>query len=678
MQTDIHHPSALSMRPRESKVAEISLSQKPANEDECASFNKIEVTTPDSCKGRSQRIQDHGSAVAEHDLGPTNIDPWADEGFRDYRLEKLAMALAKIVQVQTEGITPINHLAAYVLLTRFGQSCEDIYRILHIQEPADAILELVETTDLPLSETMLTHLKAEKESMEGSSSNTRATKWIKKIIVGAPVLLRMYRRSPQVRTEFEAYAMWHRLEMSVADIAKLSGKPRIVIFRLINKTLKLGRPPVFPFQRARYSSLLREYAPEDYAKEQKHIMDEVSPPLAPWGATMDVLSTSGLDSFDEGDLVRYTTRLGDGISPRLSGGTKQLNFVNEAKAPKAIKTAKNVKPYKTLRVPKTVKAAKTVKQTSTIRLKVLPTVEASRPKKKTRRVSSTESGSTVQHGPANPSEAPTRGLKERVSGSTVPKKGVTPKTRIAGAKKKKTDSGDSDWLQAMSVWTQTKNSPVDPDIAKIEDPVENPKLCANAQARRMRRRQAAKSHLEKSSSTKANVNSQTEKISYDGGEWRINKHNSKPTAPGIVESLQSPGEAANVALRAEKNTKAASAMGPPNQIAQTQAITLRKYVLDDRNAVRNQSEKSEGRSLDADVRTRKIEMEAKHDRNTTKTKTPGGQPLDSDLRFSMKKVPKPLSELSASDLRLRGSLRVEPPQELKLPKGAIDLSTAVE
>jgi hypothetical protein len=328
---------------------------KPADEHVRASLDKIKDAAQASSNGQNQRVQDGESTIAENDLGPTTIDPWFPEIIRDSQLEQLATTLAKVIKGQTMGMIKDAPLVAYVLFTRFRQSCEDIYRILRIQEPADAILGLIEATDLPINETMLSVLKFEKDTMEGFNLEMRATKWIKKMIAGAPVLLRMHRRSSQVRMEFNVYAMWHRLEMSVEEIAQQVRKPKKEIFGFIWKTLKLGNPPFFPSQRARYLSLLGEYAPTEYAKELERTTTEASPPSAPWGAIVDVPTISGLDSLDDGDFVRYIAGTKDFSSPGVFGGVKRLKPAEKVKVPKAVKT---VKASKTLDIRKTISAAK--------------------------------------------------------------------------------------------------------------------------------------------------------------------------------------------------------------------------------------------------------------------------------------------------------------------------------
>lgn len=382
IKTVSQQPQAAQARSRQSKTAESNLSIKPANHTNFTSFADIEHAAPVSSGSHQQRVRNLGSVVAEHDLGPTNIDPWLGEDLRDSRLEKIATAIAKAIQGEITGISLVSHVTAYVLLTRFGQSCEDIYRILHIQEPAEAILNLVEAADLPLNKTMSNLLEAEKENLQASSPNRRATKWVKKIIADAPVLLRMYRRSPQTRMEFETYAMWHRLEMSVADIAQISQQSRGKISKFITKTLKLGNPPVFPFQRARYLSFLREYAPKEYAKELERTKEEVSLPSAPWGATRDVILMTGLESFDEGDVVRYTFGQDDAISPPAFGCNKQSKPPEITKPGRAVKAGKTSKIFKTSKEPKTAKAA-VLKITMASRRKVISLGEASRSRKKT-------------------------------------------------------------------------------------------------------------------------------------------------------------------------------------------------------------------------------------------------------------------------------------------------------
>jgi hypothetical protein len=643
MQPASHQPSALVVRSKTSKTAEFNLSLKPGNENEITTFVKMKEAASGSSDGRVRRAEDLGLAIAEHDLGPTNIDPWFDEGARDSRLEKLGTLLAKTIQDQIEVDTPIIHLTAYVLLTRFGQSCEDIYRILHIQEPADTILELVKATDLPLNETMFTLLEAEKESMQGSSPNTRAIKWIKKIIADAPVLLRMYRRS---RTEFEAYAMWHRLEMSVAKIAQISRKPKEKIFRLIMKTLKLGDPPVFPFQRARYLSLLREYTPKDYAKEIERTTDEAPLHAAPWGATRDVLLITGLESFDEGDLVRYTTGLDDAVSPPTLGDIKQLKPVNQAKATKAAKAAKAAKMSK---VTKTAKATKTVKTTPAFRSKVLSLGEVSRSKKKIGQASTLESVSAVQPRPAKSSQAPTRGLLEKVSKSAVLRKGVTPTKRTvlekgASSSKKTTDSKDTGWLQAMAVWTRTENSTIDPGTAKMEDPVQQPEVSENSRARR-RRRWAATFLPENSSDTKAKGGRKIEKGSYSGREPSFNEdNNQEPERRSLDADIP--------IIRVKSKNK------------------FHTHVT--------KIESSEVHSLHAGKPIRKYVAEGEHPISAINTNSSEGQSLKPSLRFSMNKAPKKLSEPSASDLRQRDSPSIELAHGQKPPKGFMDLSRTVD
>ena len=577
MRTDIYQPSVLSEKWRTSETAELALPPKPANEDDHVSFNMLKEASLASSDGYIPQAIDKGLVVAEHDLSPTNIDPWSDT--RDSRLKELATALAKVIQGQTAGIARNTPLTAYVLLTRFGQSCEDIHRILRIQEPADVILELAEATKLPLNETTLTLLKAEKESMQGSNPKTRATKWIKKIIAGAPALLRVYRRSSQVRTEFEVYAMWHRLEMSVPEIVHFSGKSRRDVFGLIRKTLKLGNPPFFPFQRTRYLSLLREYAPNDYAKELEHTRDEVSHSSAPWGATIDVLSMGGLDSFDEGDLVRYTTGEMDITPPHAFGGTKQPSDVNKVKAPakavkaakvaragkasktvkspqaakavkapktvkaskavkspkavqaaKAVKVPKTVKASNIVKVPKTVKSVKTEKTTPPVRTRDLSSGEASRCNTSIRRVSSLKNGSDVQHSPPKTSQAPPTELHDT-------------------------------------------------------------------------KRQASR--------PAGNI--------IDGGEELLaNERNIQSVLLSMVESPEPPAKEANVAILTEKKVEATSTKGKPNEEMQTPTITIRKYKVESR---------------DGDLPIRRLDSS----QQIAKSRTSEVKSLDPDLRFSMKR-----------------------------------------
>jgi hypothetical protein len=479
---------------------------KPAEEHVRASLDKIKEAAQTSSSGQNQRAQDEESTIAENDLGPTTIDPWSPEVIRDSQLEQLATALAKVIKNQTVGIIKDGPLVAYVLFTRFRQSCEDIYRIVHIQEPADAILELIEATNLPINETMLTVLKSEKETMEGSNPERRATKWIKKMIAGAPVLLRMHRRSSQVRMEFNVYAMWHRLEMSVEEVAEEVRKPKKEIFGLIWKTLKLGNPPFFPSQRARYLNLLGEYAPTEYAKELERTTTEASSPSAPWGAIVDAPTMSGLDSLDDGDFVRYIAGTKGFSSPDVFGGVKRLQPAEKVKVPKAVKA---VKASKTFDIRKTVSATKiakpskklkvaktaTAKASPTTRGKVLPPTEKSRSKTNKEQASPFENSSNPQHVSVKTSNAPTPRLKERPSGLAVPKKEISLKKEAAskknvGLSKENIDSGDSSWLRAMNVWTQTESSRVDQEPVKRGYTAEPPKVSGKNGPRRMRRRAA--------------------------------------------------------------------------------------------------------------------------------------------------------------------------------------------
>jgi hypothetical protein len=604
MQIGNHEPSAVLERSRTRKTAELSLQPKPVL-DEWASFAKMERAAAASSSGCVQSIPDQEAVLAEHDLGPTNIDPWRHDSWRDKYLKELAASLAKIIRGQITGITRDTDLTAYVLLTRFGQSCEDIHRILGIKEPANTILELVEATNLPLNDTVTTLLKSERESLEGSTPITRATKWIKKIIAGAPALLRMYRRSPQTRKGFEVYAMWHRLEMSVTEIAELSKKPKPEIFGLIRQTLKLGNPPFFPFQRARYLSLLREYAPKDYATEFERTTDEVSPPSAPWGATMDVLSTSGLDSFDEGEVVRYMKGLKDATSPHTFGGIKQLSYVDKAKAfkgvkaPEAVKAAKTRKASKLAKAARAVKAAKMVKTSPDRRIEVSSLGKASRSTKKIRRIFS-ESSPTVRYASTKSPEALARVVKEKVPESAFPGKRAMPIKKIAlqkdsSSNKKKTDPGSSGWLQVMTVRTQNEVS--------------------ESTGARRRRGRTAKSLTEKPRGSKAKASSQAGKISYN---------ERMPCISG------------------------------------------------------QETSKTKGRALYADIPIRTYPSEGKHDRPTTRNNSSTRQSWDPNSRFSMERGQKSLPVTSDSDLCQQGPQHTELAQEQKPPKGFMDLSRAID
>ena len=517
-------------------------------------------------------IQDP-SSIAEHDLGPTNIDPWDD--FRDIRLRELAIALATAIRSKTVGITRDTHLAAYVLLTRFGQSCEDIHRILRIPGPASAILQLIETTGLPLNETVLAFLKAERESWEGSNPDIRVTKWIKQMIAGAPVLLRMHRRSDQVRMEFKAYTMWHRLEMEVDEIAEYFRKSRREIFELIRKTLKYGNPPFFPFQRARYLSLLDVYAPNEYKKELERTSDEVSSPSATSGATMDVLSMSGLDSFDEGDFVRYTTGWKDAVSPSTFGRTKHLDLAYNAKASKKVKVSKTLsvaktanasqavnirknlgvaKTSKTIKGPSVVKVAKLMKKaTPTVRSKALSPGEVPRYGENKKRPPSSENDPAADNVLAKAPEALTPGLKGRSPRSAAPQKRLRLKNRIASEKSatmnkkktKKSDPGDSDWLKGMAVWRPIENPAVNADATEKEDPGEEPQIPESRRARK-RRRRAGKPVSVTPSGTKAKA-----KMVFDKAkESRSSKGEVQPTIMGMAEALPTPAKEANTAAPA--------------------------------------------------------------------------------------------------------------------------------
>lgn len=509
-QTGGQQLSTLFERSIKNKTAELGLLTKPADEHVRGSLDKIKEAVQASSNGQNQCVKDEESTIAENDLGPTTIDPWSPEIIRDSQLEQLATALAKVIKGQTVGITKDGPLVAYVLFTRFRQSCEDIYRILRIQEPADAILELIEATNLPIDEAMLTVLKFEKDTMEGSNPEMRATKWIKKMIAGVPVLLRMHRRSSQVRLEFNVYAMWHRLEMSVEEISEEVRKPKKEIFGLIWKTLKLGNPPFFPSQRARYLSLLGEYAPTEYAKELERTTTEASPHSAPWGATVDVPTMSGLDALDDGDFVRYVAGTKDLSSPAVFGGVKRLKLAEKVKVPKAFKAVKTVKASKTLDIRKTVSATKVAKSlkklkvtkavTVALKVKASPTIrstalspsEKSRSKKSKEQASSSENSSTPQHVLAKASNAPARGLKERPPRLAVPKKEISLKKRVTskkniGLNKENIDSGDSGSLQAVNVWTQTENSTVDQEPTKRGYIAEQPKASKKNRPRRMRR-----------------------------------------------------------------------------------------------------------------------------------------------------------------------------------------------
>jgi hypothetical protein len=300
------------------------------------------------------------------------------------------------------------------------------------------------------------------------------------------------------------------LEMSVEEVAEEVRKPRKEIFGLIWKTLKLGNPPFFPSQRARYLNLLGEYAPTEYAKELERTTTEASPPSAPWGAIVDAPTMSGLDSLDDGDFVRYIAGTKGFSSPDVFGGVKRLQPAEKVKVPKAVKAVKAsktfdirktvsatkmAKPSKKLKVAKTATATLKMKASPTTRGKVLSPTEKSRSKTNKEQAPPFENSSTPQHVSVKTSNAPTPRLKERPSRLAVPKKEISLKKEAAskknvGLSKENIDSGDSGWLRAMNVWTQTESSRAGQEPVKRDYTAEPPKVSGKNGPRRMRRRAA--------------------------------------------------------------------------------------------------------------------------------------------------------------------------------------------
>ena len=395
------------------------------------------------------------SRIAEPILGPINIDPRSPTQERQLRV--LAAALAQEIQASAAKMPQHSHLLAYFLFTRFGQDSHDIYRILRVRKPAHAILRVVETTGLPLHEEMLADLKAQETA--GDDLATRATKWIEETIKNEPRLRRMERRN---RQEFQAYAMWHHLEMEVETIARYLDKPTKEIFEFIRKTLDNGKSPFLRFQKPRYLELLHEYKPKKYGEEFDRPPDKVFCSSAPGGATMDATAASGLESLDAGELGNATK------TPQAFKAARRVDLprklvIGRRSLPQgaSIEAALMQERLQIVDVP-----SYTIKTTPRKPRRVLSRDKTSRTARSETQASPFEQALTTQRISGNMSKACSVGPKGSSPRSAGAEKEIDPENATS-KKKNRSGPGDLDWLQGMTIWTPTESPAVGPDTTDI-------------------------------------------------------------------------------------------------------------------------------------------------------------------------------------------------------------------
>ena len=569
------------------------------------------------------------SRIAEHDLGPTNIDPWSS--FRDDRLRDLATALAKVIRDNDSGMTEESHLAAYVLFTRFGQTTEDIVRILDIPKPTECILDLLKRTGLPFGEAMMTRLKKEmmtplkKETETGVWLEEQVTKWIQEMIKNSQARRRMARRRNQLHKELRAYAMWHHLQMKVEEIAQKRRLTKKEVSVLIRKSLTYGKP----YQRPRYLELLSEYAPGEYKKELERTRDEISGHSAPRWAATDVLSMSGLDPLDEGE------------------------FEEKADPPEPVQVSKKRRaPTTRGRLNKVKVAFKTTKATLTNRGKALSPSKRLRSRRSKIRACLSENRSVVRRVGAEKPQATTAGLAKSSHASSTLGNGFglqttfgPRKTATSTPRKKKSDLGDSDWLQETTAWPLTDNPAANIDTVELWVPDEQPKISSNSRRRRRTRRAAARPSSAMSSDKTVPPSSETTRVLREVGE-------AKP-------------------------------------LTQTPSQTFRMDGVNGRGHVKQSLKNLEARRQNADPLTQDLSsndsvkikwytMGKKDAGNTHQTRTSAAQSVDPELRFSLNGAPRSSSGIPASGLQKQGKLRTEVSQEQKPPRGVVDLSATIE
>ena len=609
MHTSSQESLPLSTPPKIVQKSKSNLISEPAGKSELASLSSR-------------------SRIAEHDLGPTNIDPWSR--LRDDRLRDLATALAKVIRGNDPGTTEESHLAAYVLFTRFGQTNEDIARILDVPAPTERILDLSKTTDLPFSEEIMARLRKDmmtplkKETETGVGPEERATQWIQEMIKDSPARHRMFRRRNQLRKELTAYAMWHHLQMKVEEIAQKCRLTKKEVFVLIMKTLTYGKP----YQRPRYLELLSEYAPGEYRKELERTRDEISSHSAPRWAATDVLSMSGLDPFDEGE------------SEKEADASETVQLPRKSRA----RTTRE-------RLDKVKVAFKTTKATLMSRSKALLPSKRFRSKRSKIRACFSEKPPLVRRVGAEKPEATTAGLAKSSHTSSTPGNGFGLQTKASSRKtatstpKKKPDLGDPDWSQETTAWPLTENLAVNTDTVELGAPDKQPKISSNNRQRRRTRRAAVRSSSAMSSHKTVTASSETTRVFRE-----VCKARPLTQTPRQTFRTHGVGGRAHANQSLENLEARRQNADPPTQnLSSNDSLKIKRYTMGRKDAG-----------------------------NTHQTRTSTAQPVDKNLRFSMNGAPRSSLGIPAPGLQKRGKLRTEISQEQRPPRGVVDLSATRE
>ena len=218
-------------------------------------------------------------AIATSDFGSVTV--WKAiprrAAYRDLILSDLSRDLADALrESQPKDKLPLQDFKTYVLLTRFGQSYDDIRRLYRVAASPRELLLKFRRHRLPVEESLAEELLGHSGAHDLLQ---QADRWLDELMRD-----RQGRQVTRARTALRAYAMWHKQgSLTIAEIARVlnhPGQPQYA-FELIKRALL--NMMWLPKSHAKTRQLFERFEPKRVEVLLAKLRSGPSPTLGAWG-----------------------------------------------------------------------------------------------------------------------------------------------------------------------------------------------------------------------------------------------------------------------------------------------------------------------------------------------------------------------------------------------------------
>ena len=224
-------------------------------------------------------------SIAASDLGLVTVSKLAPqhEAWRDVTLSDLSSDLAEALREnQPRDQLPLQDFKIYVLLTRFGQSFDDIRRIFRVAVSPTELFLNFRRHNLPVEQTLVEKLVGPLATLDPIH---QADRWLDGLLRDRPIA-----RVKRARLALRAYALWHKQgSLTIAEIANFFDRPgqSQYVFELIKRALL--NMTWLPKSQAKTRQLFERFEPERAEVLLAKMQFAPSPTLGAWGQGSDVV-----------------------------------------------------------------------------------------------------------------------------------------------------------------------------------------------------------------------------------------------------------------------------------------------------------------------------------------------------------------------------------------------------